>query len=467
MRHSKVVVRFAPSPTGFLHLGGARTALFNYLFAKKNNGQFILRIEDTDLVRSKKEFEQDIKDSLEWLGLKWDKIFYQSQRKEIYRKFLEQLLEEGKAFYCNHQKRAADDGFSGPHFCSLRDKCGEKPRFNDRFIIRFKTPRGRDIVFNDIIRGRITVNTETLGDFAIARSLKEPLYNFAAMIDDWQMKISHIIRGEDHISNTPKQILLYEAFKVEKLPLYAHLPLILGKDYSKMSKRHGDTALHIYKQKGFLPEAIINFLVFLGWNPKNDREIFSLQELEREFILKDVQKKGAIFNLDKLLWFNRNYIRKKNLEELIDLTRESFVKEYGSKFDLAFLARVIEIERERANTIVDIVKNSHYLFRVPHYSRDLLLWKEMDFNDVKRALLYAKELINKLSNTESDNRDKLKEVFLREAGIFDGDRGRLLWPLRVALSGLKTSASPFEIVYVLGKDESLSRIDKALAILIT
>lgn len=463
MRHSKIMVRFAPSPTGYLHLGGARTALFNYLFARKNNGQFILRIEDTDKIRSKKEFEDDIKKGLEWLGLKWDKIFHQSQRKELYKRFLERLLKEGRAFYCNHRKKSVVNSFSGPHFCSLRDEDKKNFSSSQHFIIRFKTPKGRSIVFNDIVRGPITVNTDTIGDFAIARSLEEPLYNFAAMIDDWLMKISHIIRGEDHISNTPKQILLFEAFKVKKLPQYAHLPLILGQDYSKMSKRHGDTALHLYKEKGFLSEAIINFLVFLGWNPKNDQEFFSLQELEKEFILEDVQKKGAVFNLDKLLWFNRNYIKRKDVQELINLTKDNFIKEYGSRWNLEFLGRVIETERERCNTLLDIVKNSHYLFSLPIYSRDLFLWKDMNFNDVRRALMYAAEMINKLTDEDIRSRELLKEIFLRESGLFDRDRGKLLWPLRVALSGLKASASPFEIVYAIGRNESLSRINMALA----
>lgn len=467
MRHSKVQVRFAPSPTGFLHLGGARTALFNYLFAKKNKGQFILRIEDTDSARSRKEFEEDIKSNLRWLGIKWDKIFYQSQRKKIYKKFLVKLVKEGKAFYCNHKKRNSEKGYSGPHFCSLRDEYKANLNHSERFIIRFKTPRSRDIVFDDIIRGKIKVNTETIGDFAIAKSLEEPLYNFAAAVDDWLMKISHIIRGEDHISNTPKQILLFEALNVKRYPLYAHLPLILGEDYSKMSKRHGDTALYVYRQKGFLREAIINFLALLGWNPKDNQELFSFKELEKKFNLEDVQKKGAVFNLDKLIWFNRSYIKRKTIKGLFNLTKDYFTKEYGSGWSYEFVLKVIEVERERSDTLLDIVKNSHYFFKLPAYSPDLLRWRNMDFDEVNNALEYAQNMISRLKEKKINSLELLKKKFLEEARLYNNDRGRLLWPLRVALSGLEASASPFEIVYVLGYNEALFRIKKALNMLKT
>lgn len=280
----KVVVRMAPSPTGPLHIGNVRTALFNYLFARKGEGDFIIRIEDTDKERSKKEYEREIFDSLEWLGLKADgEIWRQSERTDVYKKYLHQLIDEDKIYI------------------------SEEPEGNNREVVRFRNPN-KVVRFNDLVRGEIEFDTTELGDFIIARNINEPLYHLAVVVDDFESGVTHVIRGEDHISNTPRQILMQETIKAPR-PMYAHLPLILAADKSKLSKRkHGESvSLNYYRQKGYLPEAITNYLALLGWNPGTEQEIFTLDELIREFDIMRVHKGGAIFDEKKLAWVNRKH----------------------------------------------------------------------------------------------------------------------------------------------------------------
>jgi len=430
---SKIRVRIAPSPTGLFHIGTARTALFNYLFAKKNGGDFILRIEDTDKQRSKKEFEKDIMDGLKWLGLKWSELYYQSKRIKIYEKYLKKLLDSGKAY--------------------------------KKEIIWFKNPNKKK-VFNDLIRGRIEVDSSVLGDFSLAKSLKQPLYNFAAVIDDYEMKISHVIRGEDHITNTPKQILIYEALGLP-IPQFAHLPLILGSDRSKLSKRHGAVSLKDYKELGYLPEAMNNFMALLGWNPGNDREIFSLKGLEKEFSLEKIQKGGAIFNLDKLDWFNNYYIKQKSIKDLVKLSllylkQKKLVK---NNFDKNKIEKIIKLEQERMNKLSEVGESTDFFFKEPKYKPDLLPWKQMSISDTSTSLTNTASILCDVPDREFKI-DKLKNILMKNAEQFgSGDRGKLLWPLRVALSGKEKSPSPFEIAEILGKEESLKRIRKAIEIL--
>jgi len=288
----KVVTRFPPSPTGHLHIGSARTALFNYLFAKHNNGSMRLRFEDTDKERSKKEFEDDIIEGLRWLGLysETSEVPRQSERTEIYKKHLIPLLEKGFAYEAEEAKNTPD-----------------------KKVVRFKNPN-KTISFFDLVRGDVTFDTTELGDFVIARNTEEPLYHLAVVIDDHEMGVTHVIRGEDHISNTPRQILIQEAIGASR-PLYAHIPLILGKDKSKLSKRHGAISVTEYRNQGFLPEALVNFLALIGWNPGGEREVYSLNELVALFSLEKVQKGGAKFDLDKLRWMNKEYLRKVPKEE--------------------------------------------------------------------------------------------------------------------------------------------------------
>ena len=430
-KSSKIRVRFAPSPTGLFHVGSARTVLFNYLFAKKNKGSFILRIEDTDKQRSKKEFEKDILDGIKWLGLKWDELYYQSKRTKIYEKYLQQLLDDGRA-YVNK-------------------------------IIWFKNPN-RQVVFHDLIRNRVEIDSSILGDFSLAKNLKEPLYNFAAVIDDYEMKISHVIRGEDHISNTPKQILIYEALGW-KPPKFAHLPLILGPDRSKLSKRHSAVSLTDYKKQGYLPEAMVNFMALLGWSAQgplsgqSGDEIFSLNQLIQRFSLEKIQKGGAVFNIDKLNWFNSHYLRQKPIQELIKLCLPYLPKKIS--FSKKDLEKIINLEKERIAKLSEVGEATEFFFKEPKFKPELLKWKNIDKQEIINSLGKSYSMLGTFK--DADFRiDKLKKVLMPEAEKFNKDRGYLLWPLRVALSGRDKSPGPFEIAEILGKKKSLERIKKAI-----
>jgi len=413
-KNNKIRVRIAPAPTGTLHIGTARTALFNFLFAKKNKGSFIVRIEDTDKQRSKKEYEKDILDSFEWLGLKWDELYKQSQRTKIYEKYLKKLLDSGKAY--------------------------------KKEIIWFKTPK-KKIIFYDLIRGKIEVDGSEIEDFSIAKDLKNPLYNFAAVVDDYEMKISHVIRGEDHIPNTPKQILIYEALGL-KPPQFAHLPLILGPDRSKLSKRHGAVAVSDYRKQGYLPEALINFMALLGWNPGDDREFFSLKDLTKEFSLEKIQKGGAVFNIIKLDWFNGYYIRKIPREKLIKLCLPYLPKK--TPFEKNKLGKIISLEQGRMKKLSEVGELSDFFFKEPKYKGSLLKWKNMTKKEIINSLNKLEEILSKSRIGET------KKILLKAE-----NRGELLWPLRVALSGKKASPDPFEIAEILGKKKTLKRIKKA------
>jgi len=459
--NKKVRVRFAPSPTGLLHVGAARSALFNYLFAKKHKGKFVLRMEDTDLERSEKKKKKDIVEGLKWLGIKWDEFYKQSERIEIYTKYLQKLLDSGRAY--------------------------------KKEIIWFKNPN-KKIVFHDLIRGKIEFDSSTLGDFSLAKDLKTPLYNFAVVVDDYEMRISHVIRGEDHISNTPKQILIYEALNLP-IPQFAHLPLILGPDKTKLSKRHGAVSINDYKKQGYLPEAMVNFMALLGWSAqgpnnqnKQEEEIFSLKELIEKFSLKKIQKAGAVFNIEKLNWFNGYYIRKISTDKLIRLCIPYLIKNgliepkfkskqyppaYGGysveeeyiigktkeKIKLEKLKKIIGLEQERMKKLSEVGELTEFFFKEPRYKADLLKWKNMPKKDIKASLDKLEEI---LSNTEEKKfvAENLKKILMSVANEL-GDRGKLLWPLRVALSGRKASPPPFEIAEILGKEKALKRIKYA------
>jgi len=284
-----VITRFAPSPTGFLHMGGVRTALFSYLYAKQNSGKFLLRIEDTDKARNKEEWTTGLIDDLAWLGLKHDVFAKQSERAEIHKKYIQKLIDEGHAY--------------------ISKEIPKEPGQRDE-VIRFKNPN-KKVVITDLIRGEVEVDTTDLGDFVIARSIDEPVYHLAVVVDDFEMNVTHVIRAEEHLSNTPRQILIQEAIGAPR-PIYAHLPLVLAPDKTKLSKRkHSEiSSLTTFRQKGYLPQAILNFVALMGWNPGTDQEIFSLEELIQQFRIEKVQKGGAVFNIEKLDWINREYIKK-------------------------------------------------------------------------------------------------------------------------------------------------------------
>ncbi len=509
IKPGEVRVRIAPSPTGMLHIGLARTALFNYLFAKKYQGSFILRIEDTDLERSNRLFEKDIIESLKWLGIEWSEgpdsegvygPYRQSQRLESYTKYLEKLLAEDKAYHC---------------FCSEEEleaqrqyqlSIGEAPRYSGKCaglskeevkkilakgkpsVIRFRMP-GKKIEFDDLIRGKLEFDTSLIGDIVIAKDLATPLYNFAVVIDDFEMKISHVIRGEDHIPNTPKQILIQEALNFPR-PEYAHLPLILGPDRTKLSKRHGAVSISEYGKAGYLPEALINFMAFLGWNPGGEREIYSLPSLVKEFSLERVQKGGAVFNIKRLDFLNGFYIRSKSPEKLTELclpylieeglitptfkteqyppayggmeiTQNYQISETGEEISLAFIQKIVSIYQERLKKISEISELTNFFFKDKlEYDKNLLRWGEMTDKEIIKSLDKSEKILSKIKTENWGTKENLESSLMPEAERM-GDRGKLLWPLRVALTGKEASAGPFEIAEILGKEKTIKRIKEA------
>ncbi|MDO8558775.1 MAG: glutamate--tRNA ligase [bacterium] len=465
----EIRVRFAPSPTGKLHLGNARAALFNFFFAKHIGGKFILRIEDTDLERSTLEFEDDIIESLTWLGLEWDEFYRQSARIETYAKYLGKLLNDGKAYRCfcteeeleKERQGQIDGGSLQIYSGKCRNLSEEEIKKNlaegKKSIIRFKSP-SQKVRFVDLIRGEVEFDSSLIGDFSIAKDLVTPLYNFAVVIDDFEMKISHVIRGEDHISNTPKQILLQEALNFSQ-PKYAHLPIMLGPDRTKLSKRHGDTSVSDYIQQGYLPETLINFMALLGWNPGGEKEIYSMNELIKDFSLDKVQKGGAIFNIQRLDYLNGVYIRQKSLDELAELCRP-----YLTTTDKEQLKKAISLYQERLKKLSEITELTEFFFKdALEYDKGLLIWKDMTNGEVKEVLDKLDKILCDVED-KAWNKAKLEEILMPEAEK-GNDRGRLLWPLRAALTGKKASAGPFEVAEVLGKEKTLDRIRQARAML--
>lgn len=468
---SKIRVRVAPSPTGYLHVGTAQSALYNWLFARKNGGKFLLRIEDTDKERSTKEFEQSIYDALEWLDLKPDEPpVIQSANLSRHKEMLEKLLAEGRAFYCHHTKEELEDerkkqeeNKQAPrHVCSdKRLTTNDQRQEKTKGIIRLAVDENSDrvISFDDQVRGKIEFKQSLLGDFAIARTVDDPLYHFAVVVDDIDMEISHVIRGEDHISNTPKQILIYEALrqirqahcgeefetqaqgKLLEIPQFGHLPLILAPDRSKLSKRHGDTAVLSYK-KDYLPEAMVNFLGGLSYT--FSKEIISKEEMVEEFELNKVHKAGAIFDVKKLNWINSSYVKSLNVDKFKSLVG---LKELSDK--------VVPIITERLEKLSD-VHNFDYFWEEPQYDKNLLKWKKATLEESISALKKVHDILEKIEFT----RENLLKV-LDELGQNLGDRGLAYWPLRVALTGKEKSPDPIDIALVLGKQETLKRIKNA------
>lgn len=474
LKSGSVRTRIAPSPTGWLHLGTARTALFNYLFAKKHGGKFVLRIEDTDLERSDKKYEKDIIEQLRWLGIEWDEgpdaggefaPYRQTERTGIYSKYIEKLLEDGLTFYCFHseeeleaeRKAQLDKKQSPKHVCGHFGLPEEKKRelmAKGNYVIRFRPPK-KKVAFEDLIRGEIEFDSELLGDFSIAKEVSVPLYNFAVVVDDYEMKINFVIRGEDHIPNTPKQILLGEALGFP-IPRFAHLPLILNPDRTKLSKRFARTSIRDYREEGFLPEALVNFIALLGWNPGTDEDFFGLADLEKRFSLERVQKSGAVFNREKLEWLNGHYIRQKDLDELTRLCLPYF----GRSADFEYAKKIVALERERMKKLSDI-KDAADLFLADklEYDKELLRWKNAADEKTKANLNAAKEILNGILENEF-NAAKIKEELDKKAK--ETGAGDLYWPLRVSLSGKKFSPPPQDIAAILGKEKTLERIDEAV-----
>jgi glutamyl-tRNA synthetase len=444
--NKKVVTRFAPSPTGYLHSGNYRTAIFSYLYARHLGGKFILRIEDTDRERSKKEYADNILESLKWLGLDYDNIDNiprQSERSEIYKRYLQKLISEDKAYISKEEIK----------------KEGDRSE-----VIRFRNPN-KPVTFNDMIRGDITMDTTDLGDFVIAKSIDEPVFHVAVVVDDFEQGITHIVRGEDHISNTPRQILIQEAIGAPT-PEYAHLPLVLSPDRTKLSKRKGALALTEYRDQGFLPEAVLNYIAFLGWNPGGEQEVFLMPELIEKFDLSRVQKSAAIFNTEKLLWFNKEYIKRLPADRLEKEISGKLSTKYT--FTRKLLTKVIPIITERINTFGELEKyvaegEFDYFFLAPEHIKEMLIWKkDTDFEIPKKNLQIIWEIIKNISDADFTE-ESLKTVLMPKAEELG--KGSILWPLRVSLSGKDKSPDPFTLLSILGREESLKRIEKAINLL--
>lgn len=424
-------VRFAPSPTGYLHIGGARTCLFNWLFARHTGGKFILRIEDTDQARSKQEYLDEILDSLKWLGLNWDELYFQSQRFDVYRSRAKQLLDEGKAYM-------ADDG-SG--------------------AVILKMPQ-KTVRIDDLIHGPIQFDAGLIKDQVLIKSDQSPTYNFACVIDDAEMKVTHIIRGDDHISNTPKQLVLYEAMGFA-VPKFAHIPMILGQGGGRMSKRAGATAITEYRRMGFLPEALVNYLMLLGWSPGNNQEIISLKEAVEKFDIVSANKTAATFDMNKLLWLNSQYIRSSKLEDLCGLVRP-FLEErkLTNNFDSNLIVPILKLFQERATTLAELADAMKPFF-VKEVEFDEAAREKFLSQDLSKEFLVLKERFGGLSEFSAV---KIEESFRQAAAELGVTTKHLIHPLRVALSGRTVGPGMFELIEALGKEKTIDRIEGALQI---
>jgi glutamyl-tRNA synthetase len=476
----KVRVRFAPSPTGDLHLGGARTALFNFLFARHHQGTFILRIEDTDRERSRDEYLQSILGSLKWLEIKWDEgpevggdygPYFQSARSRIYQEYTQKLLAEKKAYFClcsperlaNLKKKAQREkknfGYDGA--------CREKEIYSlppdKKAVVRFKTPKEGTTGFNDLIRGKVTFENNLIDDFIIQRSDGSATYNFTVVVDDITMKISHVIRGEDHISNTAKQLLLYQALNFSP-PQFAHLPLIFGKDRARLSKRHGATAVIDYQKQGFLKSALINYLALLGWTYNGVQEFFTLEELIEKFSLEKISKTAAIFDLEKLTWMNGHYIRQLPLDELTELTlpyltEANLISDEEGLEKYSWIKEIVRLHQERMFTLSEISFLTRYFFEEEVQIEEKLWEKYLRKPGVKEILLAVREKISKNPIFEAGF---LEQVIREVAAELEIGAGKVIHPVRVAISGRNFGPGLFEMMEVLGREKVFARLDKVI-----
>ena len=428
-----IVTRIAPSPTGLLHLGTYRTAVFAYLYAKKMGGKFIVRIEDTDKARSKDEYKDNILESLAWLSLTYDALYIQSEHVDSHTTHLKRMIQDGHAYISKEQ---AKDG-SGVM----------------RELVRFKN-KGEIVTFTDVIRGEIVTDTTDLGDFVVAKSITEPLFHFAVVVDDHEEGVTHVIRGEDHIANTPRQILIARALGFPS-PVYAHLPLVLAEDRTKLSKRKGALPVTSYRDMGYLPQALLNFMAFTGWNPGGEREIYSLTELIAMFDLTRIHKGGAIFNKEKLAWMNKEHIRLQSEEEQLHA-----VKPYCKDYEEGLLRRLLPTIIDRISAYGELVtvepEEFHFFVTPPALTKDSVekvIWKDREKSE---AYMHLDALVKMMDTVDFSSPISIKEAIMSYAEIHG--KGNVLWPLRMALSGQEKSVDPFTICYVLGKEESTRRV---------
>lgn len=501
----EVRLRFAPSPTGFLHIGSLRTALFGYLTAKSKGGKFLLRIEDTDQKRLVEGATEKLIAILDWVGIKFDEgphiacpdrsvgsgnygPYIQSQRREIYDKYKEELLKTGQAYYCFcsperlEKMRAEQQARKLPprydrHCRNLSsEEVDERIKRGEKYVIRQKMPLEGEVIAHDELRGGIKFKASELEDQVLIKSDGMPTYQFANVIDDHLMEISHIIRGEEWIPSLPKNILLYNIFGWEP-PKFFHMPLTLNKGGGKLSKRQGDVAVEDYRAKGYLKEALINFSVLMGWHPKDDREIFTLAELEKEFKIEDMGASPAVFDIEKLDYLNGYYIRQKSLDELVELCEpylekhlkriadegRAFVKIAADSRRMAeYAKKVIALEQERLKKLSEIGELTEFFFvEKPEYPAELLIWKNLPKEKIKNNLKQVCEQLEKIPEENWTN-NSIEEGLTSYIQSKGGKVGEYLWPLRAALTGRQASPGPFDVAEVLSREESLKRVKEAI-----
>ncbi len=484
----KIRLRFAPSPTGYVHLGSLRTVLFDYLLAKNLNGQLILRLEDTDQSRQIQGALDNLLEVCNWIGLEFDEgphkenqkygPYIQSQRTDVYKKHAQKLIKNKSAYFCFCTKERLEEMRSEQTKNKQAPKYDKKCRYlskeeidknlqaNKAYVIRQKMPTEGEIKVYDELRGEITFKANDLEDHILMKSDGMPTYQLASVVDDHLMEISHVSRGEEWIPSLPKNVLLYQAFSWH-VPKFIHFPLILNKDGGKLSKRQGDVFVEDYRNQGYLPEALINFCALLGWHPKGDNEIFTLSQLEKEFSLNSLGISPAIFDIDKLQYFNGYYIRQKSDENLYLLTKPFLVKakllsENPKQEEREKCLKLMPIAKERIKTLNDLPFLFSFFFEDIEYEKSLLIWKNLSEKEVADNLKELLEIIEKIENWQLENLEKTIISYLKENNKKNGD---YLWPLRVALSGQKFSPSPFENAYILGKLASIKRIKDAISLL--
>lgn len=480
---SEVRVRFAPSPTGYLHIGGARTALFNWLFARKMGGKLILRIEDTDVARLKEDSVSQILTSLKWLGINWDEgpevggdygPYYQSERFDIYRKYCQQLVDEGKAYYCfctpeeletqREKQRQAKQPFRYARTCRDLTPKEVKARIDAgaSYSVRLKIPAEGSVVVHDLIHGDVTFNMDQYDDFVIMKSNGIPTYNFAVVIDDHLMGMTHVMRAEEHLSNTPKQLLVYQAFGWEP-PKFGHMSMILAPDRSKLSKRHGATSVEEFRSQGFMAEAIVNYLTLLGWGPGDEREIFSLQDTVELFELEQMSKKAAIYDTKKLTWMNGQYLSELPLEKILPEVKPFFVKdgyvdEAWFAENEAYFAKLVDTVRVRVKTLQEIADASDYFFKdVESYDE-----KGVAKHFKPEAVALLEECIAAVEADDVYSLETTEAAYNKIAADNNLALGKVIHPTRLALTGRTVSPGMFDVMVLLGKEKTLARLHKAV-----
>ena len=459
----EIITRFPPSPTGYLHVGGARTALFNWLYARKTGGTFILRIEDTDLERSTEASVQAIFDGLEWLGIDWDQgPFYQTKRFDLYKKVIQDLLDEGHAYWCTCTPDEID---------AMREEArakGEKPKYNGKCrernlgpsegaVIRFRAPLSGSTSFDDMVKGRISIPNAELDDFIIQRSDGSPTYNLAVAVDDLTMKVNTILRGDDHVNNTPKQILILQAMG-EEIPTYGHVPMVLGEDKARLSKRHGATSVTEYRDMGILPDAMINYLARLGWSC-GDEEFFTRESLIEKFNPDNIGRSPGVFDQDKLLAINHDHIQSKPVSEVTDALLPYLEKAGIVVTDRVKLEKAVKTLAPRSHTLVEMAENARFYFDgVKEY--DAKMAKKAFKPEAVDSLLAMKEALAAVEDFSEAHLEAPFHVAMEKLGV---GFGKVAQPMRLAVSGTGASPGMYEMLDVLGKEETLKRIDDAVA----